>query len=84
MDFLIGADLIFSVGIPDCGCILKTRSNKGFVRSFLCLLVADLEVAPKEAKYLVGFVGVGVRCFSVLLYLSQNDSTAFYRRKDRF
>ena len=60
MDFLNGADLIFSVGIPDCGCILKYRSNKGFVRCFLRLPVADLEVAPEEAKCLVGFVGNGV------------------------
>ena len=60
LDFLNGADFIFSVGIPDCGCILKTRSNKGFVRSFLCLLVADLEVAPEKAKCFVGFVGNGV------------------------
>ena len=60
MDFLTGADLIFSVGVPDCGCILKYRSNKGFVCSFLCLLVADLEVAPEEAKCLVGSVGNGV------------------------
>ena len=60
LDVINGADLIFSVGIPDCGCILKTRSNKGFVDSFLCLLVADLEVAPEEAECLVGFVGDGV------------------------
>ena len=53
-------NLIFSAGIPDCGCILKYRSNKGLVYSFLCLLVADLEVAPEEAKCLVGFVGNGV------------------------
>ena len=30
------------------------------MRSFLCLLVADLELAPEEAKCLVGFVGDGV------------------------
>ena len=59
MDFLNGADLIFSVGTLDCGCILKYRSNKGFVCSFLCLLVANLEVAPEE-KCLTGFVGDGV------------------------
>ena len=51
---------IFSVGFPDCVCILKTRSNKGFVRSFLCLLVADFEAAPEEAKCPVGFVFDGV------------------------
>ena len=51
---------IFSVGFPDCVCILKTRSNKGFVRSFLCLLVADFEAAPEEAKCPVGFVDKGV------------------------
>ena len=60
LDFLNGADLIFSVGIPDCGCILKYRSNKDFVRSFLCLLVADLEVAPEEAKCPPGFAGGGI------------------------
>ena len=43
-----------------CGCILKYRSNKGFVHSFLCLLFADLEAAPEEAKCVVGFVGNGV------------------------
>ena len=57
MDFFNGADFIFSEGIPDCGCILKYRSNKGFVESLLCLFVADLEIAPEEAKCLVGFVG---------------------------
>ena len=51
---------MFSVLTPDCGCILKYRSNNGFVRTFLCLLVADLEVALEEAKCLVGFVGDGV------------------------
>ena len=30
------------------------------MESFLCLLVADLEVAPKEARCFVGFVGKGV------------------------
>ena len=60
MDFLNGADLIFSVGIPDCGCILKNRSNKGFVRCFLCFLVTNLELAREKAKCLVGFVGNGV------------------------
>ena len=60
LDFLNGANLIFSVGFPDCVCILKTRSNKGFVRSFLCLLVADFEAAPEEAKCPVGFVFDGV------------------------
>ena len=60
LDFLNGADLIYSVGIPHCGCILKNRSNKGFVRCFLCFLVTNLEVAREEAKCLVGFVGNGV------------------------
>ena len=36
------------------------RPNKSFVRSFLSLLIADLEAAPKEANCLVGFVGNGV------------------------
>ena len=49
MDFLNGSDLIFSVGIPNCGCIVKTWSNKSFEHSFLCLLVADLDVAPEAA-----------------------------------
>ena len=35
LDFLNGADFIFSVGIPDCGCIVKYRSNKGFVQFLL-------------------------------------------------
>ena len=60
LDFLHGADLIFSVGIPDCDCIPKYQSNKGFVCNFFCLFVADLKVAPEEAKCLVGFVGDGV------------------------
>ena len=34
--------------------------NKGFLRSFLYLLVADLQVAPKETKCLVCLVGDGV------------------------
>ena len=41
-----------SVGISYSGCVLKKWANKGFVRSFLCLLVADLE---EETEGLVGF-----------------------------
>ena len=60
LNFLNGANLIFSVGFPDCGCILEYQSNKDFVHSLLCLLGANREVAPEEAKCLVGFVGNGV------------------------
>ena len=55
LDLLNGLDLICSVGIPYSGCALKKWANKGFVCSFLCLLVVDLEVAPEETKGLVGF-----------------------------
>ena len=55
LDLLSGLDLTCSVGITYSGCVLKKWANKGFVRSFLCLLVADLEVAPEETKGLVGF-----------------------------
>ena len=50
LDLLNGLDLACSVGIPYSGCILKKWANKGFVCSFLCLLVADLEAAPEKAK----------------------------------
>ena len=33
--------LIFSVWVPDSGCVLKDRSNKVFVRGFFCLLVLN-------------------------------------------
>jgi len=56
LDLLNGLDLTCSVGIPYSGCVLKKWANKGFVRSFLCLLVADLEVAPEETEGLVGLV----------------------------
>ena len=55
LDLLNGLDLACSVGIPYSGCILKKWANKGFVRSFLCLLVANLEVVLEEAERLVGF-----------------------------
>ena len=54
-DLLNGLDLSCSVGIPYSGCTLKKWANKGFVCSFLCLLVADLEVAPEETEGLAGF-----------------------------
>ena len=50
LDLLNGLGLTCSVGVPYSGCILKKWANKGFVCSFLCLLVADLEVAPEKAK----------------------------------
>ena len=60
MGFLNGADLILSVRILDRGCTLNYRSNTGFISSSLCLVIADLGVAPEEANRLVGFVGNGV------------------------
>ena len=60
LDLLNGANLIFSVGVPNCVCILKEQSNTGFEHSFLCLLVADLEVVPEEATCPDGLVGDGV------------------------
>ena len=47
--FLDCLGLACCVGIPDGGCVFKGLVNKGFVRSFLCLLVADLEVVPEKA-----------------------------------
>ena len=43
LNILSCADLTFSVRVPNCGCILKNRSNKGFVYNFLRLChVSDL------------------------------------------
>ena len=40
--------LVFSVGIPDSGCILKDRSSKGFARNgFLLLPVKDWAVTER-------------------------------------
>ena len=47
------------VGVPDWGGVLKNRTNKGLVRSCLCLLIADFEILSQEPK---GFV-----CFFVVL-----------------
>ena len=55
LDLLNGLDFTCSVGISYSGCVLEKWANKGFVRSFPCLLVADLEVAPEETEGLVGF-----------------------------
>ena len=72
--FLDGLGLACCVGVPDGGCVFKGRANKGFVRSFLCLLVADLEVAPEEAEGLVGPVCDGVDVGSPLQVVLDVDS----------
>ena len=60
LDLLKGLNLVCCVWIPDGDCILKKWANKGFVRSFLCLFVANLEVAPDKALGLAGFLSDGV------------------------
>ena len=60
MDLLKSLNIIGSLGVLDCGYILKERVNKGFVHSFLCLLVVDFEVAPDKAKGIAGFLDDGI------------------------